>query len=90
VDLSSRQVIAHGQEVRLTPTEFKLMSELVRNAGKVLTQRHLLQAVWGPNHVDHTHYLRLYMAQLRGKLEKDPTNPKLLLTEQGIGYRLAI
>lgn len=89
VDFASREVIAHGREVRLTPTEFKLLTELVRHAGKVLTQRHLLRVVWGPHHVSDSHYLRLYMAQLRGKLEKDPTDPKLLLTEQGVGYRLA-
>ena len=87
INFDTRKVVAHGREVHLTPTEFKLLSELVRNAGKVLTQRHLLLAVWGPDHVADTHYLRLYMAQLRGKLERDPTDPKLLLTEQGVGYR---
>jgi two-component system, OmpR family, KDP operon response regulator KdpE len=89
MDFDSRRVLAHGREIHLTPTEFKLLAELVRHAGKVLTQRQLLRAVWGPNHVEDAHYLRLYMAQLRGKLEQDPTNPKLLLTEQGVGYRLA-
>jgi two-component system, OmpR family, KDP operon response regulator KdpE len=89
IDFSSRQVLAHGREVHLTPTEFKLLTELVRNAGKVLTQKHLLRTVWGPNHVEDAHYLRLYMAQLRSKLERDPTDPQLLLTEQGVGYRLA-
>ena len=88
IDFESRQVRANGREVHLTPTEFKLLTELVRHAGKVLTQRHLLQSVWGPNHLDDAHYLRLYMAQLRAKLERDPTDPKLFLTEQGIGYRL--
>lgn len=88
VDFTTREVTAHGREVHLTPTEFKLLSELIRHNGKVLTQRHLLREVWGPGHLDDAHYLRLYMAQLRGKLEQDPTNPKLLLTEQGIGYRL--
>ena len=88
IDFNSRQVFAHSREVHLTPTEFKLLTELVRNAGKVLTQKHLLRAVWGSDHVEDTHYLRLYMAQLRGKLELDPTDPKLLLTEQGVGYRL--
>jgi two-component system KDP operon response regulator KdpE len=88
IDFNSRQVLAHGREVHLTPTEFKLLTELVRNAGKVLTQKHLLRTVWGPDHVEDAHYLRLYMAQLRSKLEVDPTDPKLLLTEQGVGYRL--
>jgi two-component system, OmpR family, KDP operon response regulator KdpE len=88
IDFNSRQVRSHGRHVHLTPTEFKLLAELVRHAGKVLTQKHLLQVVWGPSHGDDTHYLRLYMAQLRSKLEHDPTDPKLLLTEQGIGYRL--
>ena len=89
IDFNSRQVLAHGREVHLTPTEFKLLTELVRGAGKVLTQKHLLRTVWGPDHVEDAHYLRLYMAQLRSKLEQDPTDPKLLLTEQGVGYRLA-
>jgi len=89
VDLDVRRVEAHGQDVHLTPTEFKLLAELVRHAGKVLTQRHLLREVWGPSHLEDTHYLRLYMAQLRHKLELDPTDPRLLLTEQGVGYRLA-
>ena len=88
IDFNSRRVLAHGREVHLTPTEFKLLTELVRNAGKVLTQKHLLRTVWGPDHVEDAHYLRLYMAQLRSKLEVDPTDPKLLLTEQGVGYRL--
>jgi two-component system, OmpR family, KDP operon response regulator KdpE len=90
VDFDSRSVFAQGREVHLTPTEYRLLTELVRHAGKVLTHRHLLQAVWGPHHLDDAHYLRLYMAQLRGKLEQDATNPKLLLTEQGVGYRLAV
>jgi two-component system, OmpR family, KDP operon response regulator KdpE len=89
IDLGARTIDARGEAVRLTPTEFKLLAELVRHAGQVVTQRQLLRAVWGPGHVADTHYLRLYMAQLRKKLEKDPTDPQLLLTEQGIGYRLA-
>jgi len=88
IDLRRRSVEAQGIAVRLTPTEFRLLAELVRHAGQVVTQRQLLTAVWGPAHVTDTHYLRLYMAQLRGKLEKDPTDPRILLTEQGIGYRL--
>lgn len=89
VDLDARRIEIGGREVHLTPTEFKLLSELVRHAGKVLTQRHLLRAVWGPAHDHDAHYLRLYMSQLRNKLEQDPTDPRLLLTEQGVGYRLA-
>jgi two-component system KDP operon response regulator KdpE len=88
VDLDRRRVTRDGDEVHLTPTEFRLLSELARHAGKVLTHGHLLREVWGPTHADDAHYLRLYMAQLRGKLERDPTDPKLLLTEQAVGYRL--
>lgn len=89
IDLDARSVRRHGADVHLTPTEFRLLAELVRSAGKVLTHRHLLRTVWGPSHVEDTHYLRLYMAQLRQKLEADPSDPRLLLTEQGVGYRLA-
>jgi two-component system KDP operon response regulator KdpE len=81
-------VTRDGAEVHLTPTEFKLLGELARNAGKVLTQRHLLREIWGPSHAEDAHYLRLYMAQLRAKLERDATDPQLLQTEQGVGYRL--
>ena len=88
IELRTRTVEAHGAAVRLTPTEFRLLAELVRHAGQVVTQRHLLLAIWGPGHAEDAHYLRLYMAQLRRKLETDPTDPQLLLTEQGIGYRL--
>jgi len=88
IDLERRKVTRDGNEVHLTPTEFRLLSELARHAGKVLTHRHLLREVWGPAHADDAHYLRIYMAQLRGKLEHDPTDPKLLRTEQAVGYRL--
>lgn len=88
VDLVRRQVFRGRDEVHLTPTEFKLLLVLIRHAGRVLTHRQLLQEVWGANFVEYTHYLRVYMAQLRHKLERDPTRPRLLLTEPGIGYRL--
>lgn len=88
VDLSARTVHRAGAEVHLTPTEYKLLATLIRQAGRVVTHRQLLQEVWGANYVEQTHYLRVYMAQLRHKLEHDPTRPRLLLTEPGIGYRL--
>jgi two-component system KDP operon response regulator KdpE len=75
--------------VHLTPTELRLLATLVRSAGRVLTHRQLLAEVWGADYVDHTHYLRLYMAQLRAKLEAEPAEPQLLLTEAGVGYRMA-
>lgn len=90
VDLAARRVFVAGEEVHLTPTEYKLLTELVRDAGKVLTHRQLLNAVWGPNAVEHTHYLRVYMTQLRHKLERDPTRPRHLQTEPGVGYRLKV
>ncbi len=89
IDLSSQHVRRHGAPVHLTPTEFKLLSCLVRHAGQVVTHRRLLAVVWGAEFVEHTHYLRLYMQQLRAKLETDPAEPRLLLTETGVGYRLA-
>lgn len=88
VDLSARAVHRDGLEIHLTPTEYKLLATLIRQAGRVITHRQLLHEVWGANYVEQTHYLRVYMAQLRHKLEKDPTRPRLLLTEPGIGYRL--
>ncbi|MBZ6400926.1 MULTISPECIES: two-component system response regulator KdpE [Pantoea] len=87
VDLAARRVLRAGQEIHLTPIEFRLLGILLNNIGKVLTQRQLLSQVWGPNAVEHSHYLRIYMAHLRQKLEADPTQPKHLLTETGIGYR---
>jgi len=89
VDLGLHEVRVGGTAVHLTPTEFKLLARLVRSAGQVVTHRQLLSDVWGSDYTDHTHYLRLYMGQLRAKLEADPTDPQLLLTEPGIGYRLA-
>jgi two-component system KDP operon response regulator KdpE len=90
VDLAARHVSVAGAEVHLTPTEYKLLTTLVRNAGKVVTHRLLLKEVWGPNAVEHTHYLRVYMTQLRHKLERDPTRPRYLQTEAGVGYRLRV
>jgi two-component system KDP operon response regulator KdpE len=89
VDLPKRQVSVAGQPVHLTPIEYRLLTTLIRHAGKVLTHRQLLLEVWGPPYADQAHYLRVYMAQLRRKLEKDPARPRYLLTEPGVGYRLA-
>jgi two-component system KDP operon response regulator KdpE len=90
VDLERRLVFRRGEEVRLTRTEYRLLATLVQHAGKVLTHRQLLREVWGPGAVNEAHYLRVYMAQLRHKLEDDPARPKLLLTETGVGYRLRV
>jgi two-component system KDP operon response regulator KdpE len=90
VDLDSRVVERDGQALHLTPTEFKLLARLVRSAGRVVTHRQLLADVWGPEFTDHTHYLRLYMGQLRAKIEPLPAEPRHLLTETGVGYRLAV
>jgi two-component system, OmpR family, KDP operon response regulator KdpE len=89
VDFACRQVFVGDQEVHLTPIEFRLLTTLVKHAGKVITHRQLLKEVWGPDSVFETHYLRVYMAQLRRKIEADPARPRFLLTEPGIGYRLA-
>ncbi len=89
VDLERRLVRSDGKDIHLTPIEFRLLGCLARHAGMVLTHRHLLREVWGPSHVDQAHYLRIYMKQLRHKLEPDPARPRYLLTETGVGYRLA-
>ncbi len=89
IDLAAHYVERNGEQVHLTPTEFNLLARLVRSAGKVVTHRQLLSDVWGAEYIDHTHYLRLYMAQLRAKLELNSADPVLLLTEPGVGYRLA-
>jgi two-component system KDP operon response regulator KdpE len=89
IDLSARKVIANDSEVHLTPIEFKLLASLVRQPGRVLTHQQLLKDVWGPGHIGETHYLRVFMTNLRRKLEADPARPKYLLTEQGVGYRFA-
>ncbi len=89
IDVAAHRVSLHGTDVHLTPTEFKLLARLLRNAGQVVTHRQLLADVWGADFTEHTHYLRLYMAQLRAKLEAQPAEPQRLLTEPGVGYRLA-
>ena len=89
VDMMHRKVMVSGAEIHLTPIEYRLLTVLVKNAGKVLTHRLLLKEVWGPNYVDRAHYLRIYMGILRHKLEKDPARPRFFLTEVGVGYRLA-
>jgi len=88
VDLGRRQVFVSGKETHLTPIEYKLLTTLIRYAGKVMTHRQLLKEVWGPLHVEEAHYLRIYMRQLRNKLEKSPAHPRYLVTELGVGYRL--
>ena len=90
IDLQTRAVLRDGQTVHLTPTEYELLARLVRSAGRVVTHRQLLADVWGAEFTEHTHYLRLYMGQLRAKLERDPAEPRHLLTETGVGYRLAV
>jgi two-component system KDP operon response regulator KdpE len=89
VDLLRRHVIVGGVEARLTPIEYKLLATLVKHAGKVVTHQQLLREVWGPSHDDQSHYVRVYMAHLRHKLEAEPARPRYLLTEPGVGYRLA-
>ena len=88
VDLAGGIVKKAGEEVHLTKLEFRLLAALIAGRGKVLTQRHLLQTVWGAAYVEHPHYLRLYMARLRGKLEENPADPVFFITETGVGYRL--
>ena len=90
IDLGARRISVSGKEVHLTPTEYRLLAELARHAGKVLTQRYLLKEVWGPGYVERPHYLRIYMANLRRKLEADPAQPRRLLTETGVGYRFVL
>lgn len=90
VDLAARRITRGGEEIHLTPIEFRLLAVLLNNHGKVLTQRQLLNQVWGPNAVEHSHYLRIYMGHLRQKLENDPARPAHLLTETGIGYRFML
>ena len=88
VDLAARVVKVKGHEVKLTATEYSLLRLFVQHAGKVLTHQQILREVWGPNYVEQTHYLRVYLAHLREKLEATPAQPELLITEPGVGYRL--
>ena len=88
VDLAARRVTRQGQPVHLTPIEYRLLGVLIANTGRVLTHRHLLREVWGPNRSDSAHYLRIYMGHLRQKLEDEPARPKHLITETAVGYRL--
>jgi len=88
VDLAQRQVFLDDREVHLTPIEYKLLTVMIRHAGKVITHRQLLLEVWGPAYVEEVQYLRVYMTQLRHKLETDPARPKFFLNEPGVGYRL--
>lgn len=89
IDLASRRIFKQDEEIHLTAIEYKLLSTMVRHAGKVLTQRYLLNEVWGPECVEHPQYLRVYMASLRRKIEINTSQPEYILTEQGIGYRFA-
>ncbi|NPV90153.1 MAG: response regulator [Firmicutes bacterium] len=88
IDLAYRRVSVDGEEVKLTPTEYEMLKALALHRGKVLTQRQLLRAVWGPNFEQEAHYLRVYIGQLRHKIEKDPSRPRHIITEPGVGYRL--
>jgi two-component system KDP operon response regulator KdpE len=88
IDLSDRRVTRGGEEIHLTPIEFDLLRELARHLGKLVTQRQLLQAVWGPGYDLETHYLRVHVAHIRAKIEPDSSNPRYLITEPGVGYRL--
>jgi two-component system KDP operon response regulator KdpE len=90
VDLDKRMVKRDGEQVKLTATEYSLLSLFVKNPGRVLTHKYILERVWGPTYVDETHYSRIYIAQLRKKLEDNPAEPKLLVTESGIGYRMVV
>jgi two-component system, OmpR family, KDP operon response regulator KdpE len=88
IDLAQRRVMVDNQEIKLTPTEYDILKILAQNAGKVLTHRQLLKAVWGDTYSDDTHYIRVYIGQLRRKIEPNPTQPKYIVTESGVGYRL--
>ena len=88
VDLADRRVMRAGEEIRLTPTEWDLIHVLARHAGKLVTHRQLLQEVWGPEFGEETHYLRVHVAHIRSKLEPDPSRPRYLITEPGVGFRL--
>jgi two-component system KDP operon response regulator KdpE len=87
IDLARREVLVDGDEIRLTPTEYRMLTLLAQHAGKVLTHRQILRDVWGPSYGEQRHYVRVHMAQLRRKIEEDPARPKLIVTEPGVGYR---
>jgi two-component system KDP operon response regulator KdpE len=88
VDLTRRLVSVEGDEIRLSRKEYDVLRMLVKHAGKVVTHQQLLREVWGPAHVNETQYLRVYVGQLRQKIERDPTQPRYIITEAGVGYRL--
>jgi two-component system KDP operon response regulator KdpE len=88
IDLEDRSVQRDGQDVHLTPIEFDLLRVLARHPGRLVTQRQLLQEVWGPQYIEESHYLRVHIAHIRAKLERDPSRPRYLITEPGVGYRL--
>lgn len=90
IDLANRLVSVDDQEIHLTPIQYRLLAVLVKHAGKVMTHQQILKEVWGPSYQENAHYLRIYMSQLRQKLEIDPTQPRFLLTESGVGYRFKI
>jgi len=90
IDLAYRQVMVEGIEVKLTPIEYDILKHLALHAGKVLTHRQLLRTIWGKDYQDENHYLRVYIGQLRRKIEKDPTQPQFIITEPGVGYRLIV
>jgi two-component system KDP operon response regulator KdpE len=90
IDLAAKRVTREGAEIRLTPTEWHLVEVLVRNRGRLVTQRQLLQEVWGPEYGEETNYLRVYMAQVRRKLEPEPSQPRYFITEPGMGYRFEL
>jgi two-component system KDP operon response regulator KdpE len=89
IDLAARTVSLDGKAVQLSPKEYRLLQVLAQHAGNVITHRHLLQEVWGVRHLQDAHYLRIFVRKLRQKIEKDPTQPRVLITELGVGYRLA-
>jgi two-component system KDP operon response regulator KdpE len=88
IDLARRNVMLRGEEIKLTPTEYEILKYLALQAGRVITHRQLLHAIWGPNYQEQTHYLRIYIGQLRHKIETDPSQPTYIITEPGVGYRL--
>ena len=89
IDLGTRTVLVHGKEVKLTPTEYEILKFLAREAGRVITHRQLLRKIWGEEYEDETHYLRVFIGQLRRKIENDPTRPRHIMTEPGVGYRFS-